>query len=716
MANRPVTPEVVDGQGAVVIDPTLPPTSSYEMLAAEGATVLVFSHDATLARVIRNVAADRYPIRIIEAWNDLLQQVGSGKGRIVLLDADAVSSDVEDALAEINRCSDWLVTIIAAKQQQAQDFMRFWSERRIHRLLIKPAAAGITRLLLESAFARFIELRELHENTDSMEIPQELVEAEQERERSERRRRASPLTRVLRATFRLLHPRVLLKLGTVAIVAGGVLFASGYIVEWFSPSQEMAAGNVGGAGLDAEADAETTLAAAPGGGAAAADPAAGSQPTAADAEDEAFTVLLQQARTAEDQGRFARPDGDNAIDHYTAVLAQAPNHVLARDRLDAILERLFMTAEEQILRGEFAAAAATLDDIQRGNPSGTRWSFLSEQLAQMRQASAELDAARRAAPVTSPGAREIAEDTAPQAELQSIVTLAQLRLTEGALVAPAGDSARDYLLRALNLGLGSDQLQPLADEFVGQCLTAIPQALSQGNVDAATMMLNTARELGGQAGDLSALATEIDSAVADRSRALDDSLHQRALQSIGEGNFSGSEDSAAELLTALRSRGAEAAIIADVEARLTNALSQSIRGAIGAGRWDAANTLLGVFETAELDSNVVRGLQRDLTIARTQSELLETAAPVGEMTLLESVPAEYPRTAVTAGITGWVELNFTVDRSGATRDISVVAAEPADRFEEAAIEAVEQYRFEPFVLDSRAYERRVRLRMRFELD
>jgi len=51
-----------------------------------------------------------------------------------------------------------------------------------------------------------------------------------------------------------------------------------------------------------------------------------------------------------------------------------------------------------------------------------------------------------------------------------------------------------------------------------------------------------------------------------------------------------------------------------------------------------------------------------------------------------------------------------------TRDVTVVDAEPVGEFEEAAIAALEQYRFEPFVLDGRTYERRLRLRMRFELD
>jgi len=712
MANQPVTNDTVGIQGPIVIDSTMPPTSSYEMLAAEGATVLVYSHDATLARVIRNVAADRYPIRIIDAWSDLLQLIESGKGRIVLLDVDAVSTDVEEALSEINRCSDWLVTIIAAKQQQAQDFMRFWSERRIHRLLIKPAAAGITRLLLESACARFIELRELHENTDSMEIPPGLLEAEQARETEQR---AEKPGRKLGETLAVWRARAaaLLKWTALAAVAGALLVGSAYVVEWFAP--EEAASND-----TAETNAEATpptqdspVDTQP--GVAAALAGARDDTLGTTRDDAAFESVLQQAQAAENQGRVAAPPGDNAIDYYASILARAPDHAAARERLDAILERLFMSAEEQILDRDFAAAQATLEDIRRGNPAGTRLSFLSEQLAQMRAADAALDAAAQA-PVAAPTPPRPAEVPQSQAELQSMVTLAALRLEEGSLIAPTGDSARDYLLRAVELGIDDAQLQLIADQFAARSVAAIRAALRRGDIAAATIMLETARELGSRAPELTTLAAEIDSVVTEGAREQEATLHARALQQIDAGAFSGGEDSAVELLARLRSAGADAAAIGEVEARLTNALSRSVREATDAGQWNEATAGIEIFRGADLDANVVRGLERDLAIAQRQAEFMANVAPAGELSLVESASAVYPRSAIAAGTTGWVEVHFSVDRNGVTRDVTVVDAEPVGEFEEAAIAALEQYRFEPFVLDGRTYERRLRLRMRFELD
>ena len=51
----------------------------------------------------------------------------------------------------------------AAQRPRAEGLMTFLSERKIHRLLIKPSAPGITRLLIESAVKRCLQLRELKE-------------------------------------------------------------------------------------------------------------------------------------------------------------------------------------------------------------------------------------------------------------------------------------------------------------------------------------------------------------------------------------------------------------------------------------------------------------------------------------------------------------------------------------------------------------------------
>jgi protein TonB len=84
--------------------------------------------------------------------------------------------------------------------------------------------------------------------------------------------------------------------------------------------------------------------------------------------------------------------------------------------------------------------------------------------------------------------------------------------------------------------------------------------------------------------------------------------------------------------------------------------------------------------------------------------------------LLEYTLPEYPTTALREGIEGWVDVEFVIGEDGGPREIIAVAAEPLGRFEEAALAAVANYRYRPFELDGRIYERRLRLRLRFTLE
>jgi protein TonB len=59
------------------------------------------------------------------------------------------------------------------------------------------------------------------------------------------------------------------------------------------------------------------------------------------------------------------------------------------------------------------------------------------------------------------------------------------------------------------------------------------------------------------------------------------------------------------------------------------------------------------------------------------------------------VEPTYPRNALTRRVAGWVEVAFTVDTSGRTRDVRVINADPPGIFEKAALAAVNRWRFDP---------------------
>ncbi|MBU2097990.1 MAG: TonB family protein [Gammaproteobacteria bacterium] len=71
-----------------------------------------------------------------------------------------------------------------------------------------------------------------------------------------------------------------------------------------------------------------------------------------------------------------------------------------------------------------------------------------------------------------------------------------------------------------------------------------------------------------------------------------------------------------------------------------------------------------------------------------------------EMFPLNTIVPVYPRSAAEASIEGWAQVRFTVSADGtvAENSVSIVDAEPADIFNNSAIDAARQFRFSPRIV------------------
>ncbi|WP_095497365.1 energy transducer TonB [Paraferrimonas haliotis] len=71
-------------------------------------------------------------------------------------------------------------------------------------------------------------------------------------------------------------------------------------------------------------------------------------------------------------------------------------------------------------------------------------------------------------------------------------------------------------------------------------------------------------------------------------------------------------------------------------------------------------------------------------------------------TPLVRIEPRYPIPAAREKIQGWVQLGFSIDIDGSVSDIFVVAAEPQGVFEQAAISALQKWRYQPEYSDGKA--------------
>lgn len=89
----------------------------------------------------------------------------------------------------------------------------------------------------------------------------------------------------------------------------------------------------------------------------------------------------------------------------------------------------------------------------------------------------------------------------------------------------------------------------------------------------------------------------------------------------------------------------------------------------------------------------------------------------GDAMPIVRVNPEYPPSAIRSETEGWVRVRFSVTAAGTVRDVVVVGSEPGTVFDQAALNAVERWRYNPRVEEGVAVERvGLETLLRFELE
>ncbi len=172
-------------------------------------------------------------------------------------------------------------------------------------------------------------------------------------------------------------------------------------------------------------------------------------------------------------------------------------------------------------------------------------------------------------------------------------------------------------------------------------------------------------------------------------------------------------DSAKSHLLALINTDATSAAVTSARQSLGNAYLAEARGAMGRKDFEAADNWLDEAHNIGFNVAEVDAMEKQLVDSRSQAA--DTTPVVGANSLkrLEYVAPQYPIVTRLSRSSGWVELEFTVRADGSTGNIVVTNSSPRRTFDNAAMVAVAQWRYEPVIRGGKAVEQRAAVRIRF---
>jgi len=434
--------------------------------------------------------------------------------------------------------------------------------------------------------------------------------------------------------------------------------------------------------------------------------------------------LLEKARLAMHERRYAEPAGDNALLYYRSAAAADAASGEARDGLQRVAGVLAARFEEALSGGRVDEAVLTLANFKAASSADARAAAFEQRLysAEMSKALADGNFDRAAALVRqaqqsgSLAAEQLARwrtDIARRqedAKLQHLAGLVEDRIRDGKLT-EADDSARSYVQQLQSSAPASAHSQRAVHALTTAYLKKAREAvLAKNNADE-ERWLNEARGLGMKAAEITTFQHELVGARQKAVQAETDRALQLTRAALRDGRLTDpAQDSAAWYLGQLQSSDPGNAGLPDASRELSGKLLERARAAVLAGKSGEAD--LAQAKRWGADPKDVLAVQQ---LAAPKSKGPDPASLASSLKRLRAPSPDYPATALAQRIAGSVTIEYTVDTSGETRDIHVVEATPPGVFDQAAINAVKHWRYVPLLLNGAAVDVPVRTRMRFEL-
>ena len=138
------------------------------------------------------------------------------------------------------------------------------------------------------------------------------------------------------------------------------------------------------------------------------------------------------------------------------------------------------------------------------------------------------------------------------------------------------------------------------------------------------------------------------------------------------------------------------------------------RGALRAQDYALARRWLTEARAAGADAASIAGVETAIGAAQDQAQRASYVS-ASSMTRTHYVEPQFPLDARRRGIDGWVDLQFVVNTDGSVGELSIVGAQPVGIFEQAALDAVRHWHYQPVMRDGQAVTQRARVRLRFAM-
>jgi TonB family protein len=393
-----------------------------------------------------------------------------------------------------------------------------------------------------------------------------------------------------------------------------------------------------------------------------------------DEQQEAINRLMAQADAAYQQNRFLGEDG--AIAYYRQVQGLDSENILASNGINRAWYRL--TEQLQILINDERFEEARL--IIESSPENATIVEIAEQ------------------------------------EVSRIAAIIEERIAQNRLIRPRNNSANYYLNLLKQLNPDAAITNELDEKLTSRIQEEEEQAAQRAqtttnNGDASTGNVNTEN----------VSAENVNPATSEQGNNETDSetIANSILEQIESNSFlEGSGNKAVNAYEELVASNPKNTLKTEIQNQLIDLLLEESKETLTESDPVRAEQLLSAAERINSGRDNEEINNHTQTVAgykEKQAAFLENPVPIGTLELVDYTPPEYPARALRRQIEGYVQIEMTVDSKGSTKDFNITESVPENVFDQNALESLVLAKFKPYQEDSYTYERRVRMRVRFNL-